>query len=243
MDAAEVRKRVAEIKWWHRIDLGNGIITPGLDKTPEKLKTIGMPEDLRGKTVLDIGAWDGFFSFEAERRGAARVLAIDSCCWNGPGWGTKAGFELGRQVFNSRVEDLECEVLEISPEKIGVFDVVLFLGVLYHMRHPLLTLERVASVTRELLIVETDMDLLYCRRPAMAFYPGDELKGDPTNWWAPNSKALEAMLKDVGFRTIKPHGKRSWAYRAGRACKERIVHGSPILRSLQMNRMVFHAWK
>ena len=65
------------IKWWHRIDLGDGRITPGRDATQEKLETLHLPNSLSGKTVLDIGAWDGFFSFEAERRGAVRVLATD----------------------------------------------------------------------------------------------------------------------------------------------------------------------
>ena len=79
-------------------------------------------------TVLDIGSWDGFFAFEAERRGASRVLATDSFCWNGDGWGTKDG-SIARKVFNSKVEDLEIDVLELSPEKVGTFDLVLCLGV------------------------------------------------------------------------------------------------------------------
>src|SRR5713101_1737289 len=151
----DLRRQVDQIKWWHSIDLGNGIITPGRVDNLGTLRRIGMPGRLDGKTVLDVGAWDGFFSFEAERRGAERVLATDSFVWRG-GWPTgKAGFELARRALNSRVEDMEIDVLELSPERVGTFDIVLFLGVLYHMRHPLLALERVASVTRELLIVET----------------------------------------------------------------------------------------
>ena len=76
----EIRKEIAKVTWRHRIDLGHGVVTPGVDDTPEKLKILGFPEDLSGMTVLDIGAWDGFFYFEADRRGADRVLAIDSCC-------------------------------------------------------------------------------------------------------------------------------------------------------------------
>ena len=121
MTTDELKRHVAEIKWWHRIDLGNGIVTPGLDDSPAKLERIGMPEDLSGRTVLDIGAWDGFFSFEAERRGARRILAVDSFCWSGSGWGAKEGFELARSVLKSKVEDFDCEVLDISPDKIGVF--------------------------------------------------------------------------------------------------------------------------
>jgi tRNA (mo5U34)-methyltransferase len=200
----ELQADVARITWWHSIDLGNGIVTPGLKnpESPDRLKAI-FPADIAGKTVLDVGAWDGFYSFEAERRGAARVLATDSFCWSGQGWGTKDGFQLARRVIGSAVEDEEIDVLDLSPERIGQFDIVLCLGVLYHMRDPLLALERVASVTRETLVVETHVDMLGTRRPAAAFYPGSELLEDSTNWWGPNYAALVGMLEAVGFRSAE----------------------------------------
>ncbi len=135
--------------------------------------------------MLDIGAWDGFFSFEAERRGAARVVAADYYSWHGGGWGSKAGFELARTALGSKVEDVDIDVMDLSPERVGVFDVVFFLGVLYHLRHPLLALERIASVTRKMLMLETVVDMVGIDRPAAAFYAGRELNNDPTNWWAP----------------------------------------------------------
>jgi len=155
VDVEWLRTEVSRISWFHSIPLGHGIVTPGVDRSAERLATMKLPEDLRGKTVLDVGAWDGFFSFEAERRGASRVLATDSYCWSGEGWGSKAGFDLARTALGSQVEDKEIDVLELSSEAVGPFDIVLFLGVLYHMRHPLLALERVASVTRERLILDT----------------------------------------------------------------------------------------
>jgi tRNA (mo5U34)-methyltransferase len=139
--------------------------------------------------VFDIGAWDGFYSFEAERRGAKRVLATDSFTWSGQGWGSKRGFELARKLLNSKVEDLNIDVMDLSPEKVGMFDVVLFLGVLYHLKHPMLALERVFSVTKELLILDTHVDLLGSKRPAIAFYPGSEVNRDNTNWSGPNPAA------------------------------------------------------
>jgi tRNA (mo5U34)-methyltransferase len=202
-DRDALRSDVEKIRWWHPIDLGDGITTPGADvHIRARLAEIQLPNDLSGKSVLDIGAWDGFFSFEAERRGARRVLATDSFCWDGGGWGTKAGFELARRALKSRVEDKWITVPELSPETVGVFDVVLFLGVLYHMRHPLLVLERVASVTRGLLIMQTQVDMVGIDRPALAFYPGTELNGDPTNWVGLNPAAVVAMLKDVGFGRV-----------------------------------------
>lgn len=154
-DTQTLRAEVEQIRWWHPIDLGGGLVTPGIDVTPARLAEIRMPENLSGLSVLDIGAWDGFFSFEAERRGARRVLATDSFCWDGGGWGTKKGFELARRTLGSRVEDKTIEVLDLSPDTVGVFDLVLFLGVLYHMKHPLFALERVASVTAGQLIMQT----------------------------------------------------------------------------------------
>lgn len=208
----QIRSEIADITWYHQIDLGHGIITPGFDNTPERISALKLPDDLNGKDVLDIGAWDGAYSFEAERRGANHVLAIDTNCWNGPGfgknhglyeaWGTKDGFNCARRILGSQVEDREVEVLEISPKTVGVFDVVLFLGVLYHMKHPLLALERVASVTRGLLILETHVDLIELDRPAMAYYSGNELNHDATNWWGPNPPAVEHMLKTVGFGQV-----------------------------------------
>ena len=102
-------------------------------------------------------------------------MAADYFSWHGGGWGSKAGFELARRTLGSKVEDLDIDVMDLSPERVGMFDVVFFLGVLYHLRHPLLALERVASVCRRLLILETVVDMVGIRRPVMAFYPGREL--------------------------------------------------------------------
>src|SRR5437870_7721511 len=132
----DLKQRVDRIRWWHTIDLGGGVITPGASDNLKTLPKLGLPERLDGKAVLDIGAWDGFYSFEAERRGAARVLATDSFSWDGGGWGRKDGFELARHALRSHVEDRTIDVLALSPDIVGTFDVVLFLGVLYHMRHP-----------------------------------------------------------------------------------------------------------
>jgi tRNA (mo5U34)-methyltransferase len=203
------RERVEHIRWFHTMELADGVVTPGIEtNTAEKLGYIGLPDDLTGKQVLDIGAWDGFFSFECERRGARRVLATDSLMWRLETG--KAGFLTAREALGSRVEDLEVDVMDLSPERVGgTFDVVLFLGVLYHMRDPMLALERTASVTRERLIIETHLDMLPVPRPAMAFYPFDELAGDFSNWVGPNLLAVDGMLRATGFREVlasKPPG-------------------------------------
>jgi tRNA (mo5U34)-methyltransferase len=239
---ADLESRVTDLRWYHTIDLGGGVVTRGVDDSPLRLARLDFPATLAGSTVLDIGAWDGFFSFEAERRGASRVVATDYYSWHGSGWGSKAGFELARRTLGSKVEDLDIDVMDISPERVGVFDVVLLLGVLYHLRHPLLALERVASVTRTLLIVETVVDLVGIRRPAVAFYPGRELNDDPTNWWGPNVPALEGMLRSVGFsevRTVTPN--RSFVYRAARAVSHRLRGKDDLTPAFRRDRAVVHA--
>jgi len=230
MDPAELRKAVGAIHHWaHRIDLGQGIVTPGAWNTAEVLPRLQLP-DLSGQTVLDVGCWDGFYSFAAEQRGAARVLATDSYVWKG---GQKEGFLLARRALGSKVEDAEIDVMDLSPERVGTFDTVLFLGVLYHMKHPLLALERVASVTRKLLIVETVIDLLYVPGKALAFYPGAELSRDATNWFGPTPAAVVAMLQTVGFSRVE----RVWPS-AGRLGLWRAMS---VFGPKSIKRAVFHA--
>jgi tRNA (mo5U34)-methyltransferase len=244
MSPDELRRRVAAHRWYHSIDLGHGIVTPGVDDSPVRLARVELPASLEGMSVLDIGAWDGFFSFECERRGASRVVAADYYSWHADGWGSKAGFELARDALGSGVEDVDIDVMDLSPERIGTFDVVLFLGVLYHLRHPLLALERVASVARRLLILETVVDLVGFDRPAMVFYPSKELNNDPTNWWGPNVPAVEGMLTSVGFtsvQTVTP--QRAAPYRAARAVYHRMRGKNALGPAFRQDRAVFHATK
>jgi tRNA (mo5U34)-methyltransferase len=247
METRDLRTRVDALRWYHRIDLGQGVVTHGVDNSPERLARAHLPTDLAGRAVLDIGAWDGFFSFEAERRGAARVVAADHYAWHGTGWGTgqgKAGFQLAREVLRSRVEDVDIDVMDLSPERVGSFDVVLFLGVLYHLPNPLLALERVASVTRGMLILETVVDMVGVSRPAAAFYPARELNDDPTNWWGLNHAAVVGMLRTVGFArvdVITP--ARSAPFRAARAFKHWLTGKNSIPRAFRQDRAVFHAYR
>jgi len=242
MTNTDLQSRVDAIRWYHTIDLGGGVVTRGVDDSPLRLARVQLPDSLHDKTVLDIGAWDGFFSFECERRGAARVVAADHFSWHGTGWGTKAGFTLARAALGSRVEDVDIDVMDLGPDRVGTFDVVLFLGVLYHLRHPFLALERVASVTRDYLIIETVVDLVGFRRPAMAFYPGRELNNDPTNWWGPNLPAVKGMLESLGFREVTvPAPIPNAAYRAARAVYHRVRGKNNLAEAFRQDRAVFHA--
>jgi tRNA (mo5U34)-methyltransferase len=215
------------ISWFHSFSLPDGEQTRGVKPADVLAAEAGaiFRHPVAGKSVLDVGAWDGFFSFEAEKRGAARVLATDHFCWSGPGWGTKAGFDHVHAKLGSKVETLDIDVPQISPETVGAFDVVLFLGVLYHVKDPLKCLEQVASVATERLVIETETALDILPWPVMRFYEGTELNHDPTNFWAPNRRCLEGMLREVGFPraefAVHPTHKRNW----------------------RRTRMVVHAWR
>lgn len=244
MTRDELAARAAGLRWYHSIDLGQGVVSRGVDDSAFRLARLDLPASFAGRSVLDVGAWDGFFSFEAERRGAARVVATDYYSWHGPGWGSKAGFQLAREARGSNVEDVDIDVMDLAPERVGMFDIVLLLGVLYHLKHPLLALERVASVTRDLLVLETVVDLVGIGRPAVAFYPGRELNDDPTNWWGPNAPAVHGMLRSVGFgrvRTVTP--ARSAPYRALRAVYHRLRGKNTVALAFRQDRAVFHAHK
>jgi len=227
------------VDWWHRFEM---------------LLSLHLP-DLTGKSVLDVDASDGYFSFAAERFGASRVVALDSGIWSPA---DKDHFDEVRGNLSSRVENVELDMLDISPDTIGKFDVVLFLGALDHIRHPLLALERMASVTNELLVVETLVDMTFLRSPAAAFYPSKMLNDEP-NWWGPNRAAVLGMLHTVGFKRVVafPLRRLSATHMLGLPTRARIatemVSSTPRKRrqrlvkelarhAFRQNHLVAHSW-
>lgn len=195
------------LPWFHEMDLGDDVITPGVVKRDvlAKQADVYFRDGLAGMSVIDIGCWDGFNSFEAKRRGAARVLATDHLVWASPATGSRESFELARERLGLDIEAMDIDVPEVSPATTGRFDIVLFCGVLYHLRDPLGGLVHVSEVCDRTLIVETAIDAMEYDRPAMVFYPGAELGDDPSNWWGPNPACVSAMLRDAGFQRIEHH--------------------------------------
>lgn len=224
--------------WWHSIMVAPGMVTPG-HKTPEQLahevETFSFP-DLRGKRVLDIGGWDGFFALHAEELGAAEVAVLDHYVWSidykglaerTPGtdeeerriaadlpssqfWQPdrlpgKAGFDLVRKLRGSHVGAIVGDFMTIPLEEVGVWDVTLFLGVLYHLQNPLGGLERLAAMTREMAIIESHAVSVggHAGARLWEFYPRDELGGDPTNWFAPTAAAFEGAILAAGFSNVE----------------------------------------
>ena len=223
--------------WWHSIDVGDGVITPGfksVEVLADELEAIGLPDRLAGRSVLDVGGWDGFFAFEAERRGAAPVAVLDHYVWaiDIPGqqaywrecrdqgvtprpyhdtelWHPdtlpgKAGFDTARALLGSDVRDIVADFMECDLAELGAWDVVLYLGVLYHMEDPLRALRRLRAVTRELAIIETEAVVVpgFEHEPMWRFFPRAELNDDISNWWAPNLAGLRGALDAAGFRGV-----------------------------------------
>lgn len=190
------RDRLAQERWWHSFELPDGRRIEGVNDLASLKRRIGLfpiPEDLTGKRVLDIGAWDGWFTFEMERRGA-EVMAID--CEE------SKNFRYLQRELASKVDYRILDVYELTPEKLGQFDIVLFLGVLYHLKHPLLGLERVCALTRGMAAVQTFVSP-DTGPPAMEFFETTELGGQFDNWVAPNVGCLLAMCRTAGFAAVE----------------------------------------
>lgn len=224
MDPATLKARVASFPfWYHRIELPGGVVTPGF--SPIDAAKYGVPADLTGKRVLDVGAWDGYWSFEALRRGAREVVAIDDFSdflgllrnEDRKAWQT---FDLCREAFGyaeDRCKRLDLSVYDVSPSVLGRFDIVFFFGTLYHLRHPLLALDKLAGICDGQIFVETSIldDFSaykgggphYARGDVvMEFYPNNEYGSNATNWWNPTLECMMRMIFAAGFT----RDLRSW---------------------------------
>jgi tRNA (mo5U34)-methyltransferase len=221
MEDAELQELSSKISWWHQIRLTPNFVTKGMTDPIIMLTNSDSLSLVKGKRVLDIGAWDGGLSFEAERRGASEVVALDTWDWGfdwklrgdwklhdlGPGLTpSKAGFDLAHEALDSKVQAVQMNIIDATPQELGTFDIVFFCGVLYHLKHPLLALESIRALCRDLLVVETHIGLPDDPRPISMFYPGCELNNDPTNWWGPNVECVKAWLRTSGFPFVEYRG-------------------------------------
>jgi tRNA (mo5U34)-methyltransferase len=234
---ADLLERVQAITWCHPIDLGEGVVTRPEWHTrrrfARRIRLLDLPADLTGRRVLDIGAWDGFFSFECERRGAD-VLAVDTYAWDHHG---QAGFQLAHATLESKVASRRLAAEDLDPADIGRFDLVLLLGVFYHLRDPMKVLDRLRQVTAGTLIVETHtlIPAVHGRYPLMTFFPGDGREaGTAYEFCAiPTEEALRQMLVAAGFSRVEVKHRPSW--RAVKQLKA-LVANRP-----QSGRLIVHA--
>lgn len=205
LQAAEALIRRTDFLWHQRFEIAPGVFSPGVNDVEWLLNVAGVPQDLSGASVLDIGTTNGGAAYVLERRGASRVVATDIVP------PTQFGFETIRSVLNSRVEFCQVSVYELSRVVREQFDVVIFWGVLYHLRHPLLALDNVRAVTAGTVYVETAVcnheTAMLSDLPIARFYRRDELAGDSSNWFAPNVSALLDWCLSCG---LEPTNSVSW---------------------------------
>jgi tRNA (mo5U34)-methyltransferase len=250
----ELQEQADALKWFHCIDLGNGVVTKG-DST-EPVSAESFPE-FDGRSVLDIGAWDGYYAFLAERGGASRVVALDNYAWGvdfearnaywnscflqgalpdhsldltrfwSPDLPGRRAFEFAASTLGSKVEPRVGDFTTMDLEEIGEFDVVLYLGVLYHMEEPLTCLKRVRSVTREVAVIETEaIHFQFLDHESLfRFHSGGDLHIDFGNWFVPTINGLHALCRAAGFSStgtaigpppVPPVSRESLRTRVGR---------------------------
>jgi len=228
----DLQAQADALHWYHTIDLGNGVVTKG-DSAQDDGNAI-LP-DVTGRSVLDIGAWDGKYSFLAEQAGASRVVALDHYAWGvdfaarGAYWaecierGTlpdqtrdetdfwrtdlpgRRAFELAASALGSKVEPLLADFQTVDLDVVGQFDVVLYLGVLYHMKEPLTCLERLHRVTKEVAVIETEALHLegLDHEALLQFHAGSSLRTDFGNWYVPTIEALHNLCRAAGFSEVR----------------------------------------
>lgn len=188
--------------WFHSFTFPDGEIIQGCvpEDILEKYWIHFSSIDFKGKTVLDIGCWDGFHSARAALAGAKSVTSIDVNPWMREDW--KHHYEYVMKKFG--ITNAQCRYQDLytldSNEK---YDIVIFMGVLYHLQNPMLALQKMREVTSDLLILETLVDCEELSYPAMKFYPGKEMANDPTNWFGPNRLWIESALPVHGFNNNK----------------------------------------
>lgn len=238
----QIERRVRELgRWFHNLDL-NGVQTApdhflgDYPRVKWQRFAHAVPADLTGRTVLDIGCNGGFYALEMKRRGADRVVAVDY----DETYLAQARF--AAEVMGADIEFAKLSVYDVAALK-ERFDLVIFMGVLYHLRHPLLALdlirEHVAGDllvfqsmlrgTQEVEAVEPDYPFSATEHferpgyPRMAFIE-NKYCGDETNWWVPNRACAEAMLRSAGFQVIDHPEEEVFVCRVG----ERPRWASPV---------------
>jgi tRNA (mo5U34)-methyltransferase len=228
---AELQAQADELEWYHSIELGNGVVTKGVGVQETGSEIFPHIAD---RSVLDIGAWDGKFSFLAEQCGASRVVALDHYAWGvdfqarGEYWNEciqkgvfpdqsrdetdfwqpdlpgRRGFEFAKAALDSTVEPVVADFQTVDLDTLGQFDVVLYLGVLYHMKEPLTCLERVRAVTKEVAVIETEaVHLSGLEHEALLqFHAGMSLRVDFGNWYVFTMQALHYLCRVAGFSQV-----------------------------------------
>jgi len=208
-------EEVARHVWHYSQDLGGGVTTPGRfgPANPQIMEAFGQV-DFRGKQVLDIGCWEGQWSFEAERRGAAAVVATDYLVGDPRARPSERGvqelptFRLAHTILGSRAEYVpDVSVYDVTRLGRRDFDIVLFCGVYYHLKNPILALSRLRQVIRNGGTLVVEGPVIDGRRDSHArFFYNDVLADDRSNWWVPTLPCLREWIECSYFEVERVSG-------------------------------------
>jgi len=186
--------------WIHTIDLGGGVVTPGAWTPEDQAGTLGALEqiDFRSKKVLDVGCLDGLWSFEAERRGAAEVYATDLVSQVTPN--REPYFRLAHELLGSRARYVpDLSAFDVARLGVRDFDVVLYLGVYYHLRDPLLSFARLRQVMRTGAVLLVEGQVIDAPEAYARFFYREHYLGDRSNWWIPTIPCLREWVESSFF--------------------------------------------
>ena len=205
MTLDEAKQLIARVPHWHHVfEIYPGLETPGVYNPKFIFDKLRLPPDLKGQRVLDIGPSDGFFSREAHARGAD-VVCVDYRDKN------QSGFGVMEQLYGAVFDYRRLNLYDLPSANLGRFDIIFFLGVLYHLPDMLRGLTIVRALSRGQVYLETHSENDFCPDVAAArYYVGDTLSKDWTNFWAPNRLCMLDMLYDAGFDVVR---EESWATR------------------------------
>ena len=208
-------EQVNALPWFHQIDFGNGLLSPGVIRADKIRRMAAMIYDrpLAGKSGARyrmLGRSLQHRGDPAGRRAGARDRSFRLARW----LGRQAVLRPGARHLAPSMRSWISTSRSSRRGRVGTFDMVLFLGVFYHLRHPFRSAGAGCVARREVLVVESRIVAPLSRRPFMRFYPGSSLDGDPTNWWAPNRACMEAILRDLRFRRIR-FRRPDWRLRRG----------------------------
>lgn len=190
-------KEMEELEWWHSIPFAPGKRPSARCNPVEYIPLYFLDKvDFKGKSYLDIGCWDGFQCYYAEAMGATRVVGVDDLSQRNMG---PLARTFAKEKLQSRVEFIDLNVYDLSPKFIGSFDIVSMFGVLYHLVHPMLGIEKAASVCRETFLLSSHYVPGGEDIPLCVLYPHDELAGDSSNWTGPNKTWVMEAIRIQGF--------------------------------------------
>ena len=186
--------------WHHRFEIYSGLVTPGTYDPQPLWNRLALEGRVQGKRLLDIGASDGFFTRRLAELGGD-VTAVDFRPKD------KHGFQVMETLSGRRFNYEHANIFDLDIERLGQFDIVLFLGVLYHLPDMVRALERLRSLCSSTLLLETHYQSALCPDVAAArYFKDDSLAGDITNFWSPNRLCVLDMLHDAGFDAVRDEG-------------------------------------